>query len=54
MLPIFRQQAYAIDAGYAGDGDYVGHVLEIDVVIGFDVGIRSTRMAKISRSRSRK
>ena len=36
MLPILRQQAYAVDSRDAGYGDNVGHVLEVDVIVGFD------------------
>ncbi len=38
MFPILRQQSYAVDSCYTGDCDYVGYVLEVDVVVGFDEG----------------
>jgi hypothetical protein len=37
-LPVLSQQPYAVDAGNPGNGNYVGHVLEINVVVGLDVG----------------
>lgn len=37
MLPVLRQQAHSVDAGDTGDCDYVRYVLEINVVIGFNV-----------------
>lgn len=36
MLPILGKQAYAVHSRCAGERDYVGYVLEVNVVVGFD------------------
>ena len=38
MLPVLRQQPHAVYAGNPSDCNHVGHVLEIDIVVGLDVG----------------
>ena len=38
MLPILSQQPYAVDARNPSNCDHVRYVLEIDIVVGFDVG----------------
>ena len=38
MLPILSQQPHAVDAGDSRDRNHFRHVLEVNVVISFDVG----------------
>ena len=38
MLPVLSQQAHAVYAGDPGNCNYICHILEINVIIGFDVG----------------
>ena len=38
MLPILSKQPHAIDASNPSNSDHIRHVLEINVVVGFEVG----------------
>ncbi len=38
MLPVLSQQPHAVDAGHPSNRDHVCDILEINVIIGFDVG----------------